>query len=309
MRTKLNSFILTLFTLFFFTDAQAQANAATTVNGLIEGSITVDGIERTYLLYIPKNYSATVKMPLVLNYHGYTGSAKQQMVYGDFRAEAEANNFLVVQPQGTLLDGKTHWNVGGWTLNSSTDDVKFTTALIDELIEKYNLDAKRIYATGMSNGGYMSFKLACELGDKIAAIASVTGSMTPQTFTTCNPQRPIPILQIHGVSDPTVPYSGAIWSKSIADVLDYWVKHNETTTTPEKSAVPDTNKEDKSTAERWVYQNNSNQIPVIHYKISGGKHTWPGAAYNAPGTNQDFKASRVIWEFFSHYDLDGYIKN
>ncbi|MCK0131491.1 prolyl oligopeptidase family serine peptidase [Flavobacteriaceae bacterium F08102] len=308
MKPTYTVFLILIFTLSFFDTLQGQSKPPPVHTNYLKGTITVNGVPRTYLLYIPKTYSSTTKSPLVINFHGYGSNAQEQMAYGDFRPEAEAHNFLIIHPQGELLNGKTHWNVGGWTLNSTTDDVKFTVALIDSLSAKYTIDSKKIYATGMSNGGYMSFKLAYELSTKIAAIASVTGSMTPQTFSACQPQRAIPILQIHGVSDPTVPYLGANWSTPISKVLSFWVNHNKTSTTPLKNTIPNTNVDDQSTAERWEYENNINHIKVIHYKITGGKHTWPGALFKSPGTNQDFNASKVIWNFFSSYDLDGYIQ-
>ena len=142
------------------------------------------------------------------------------MSYTNFNYISDTAGFIVVYPEGTLLQGSTHWNVGGWITGSTTDDVGFSISLLDSISNEYNIDATRVYSTGMSNGGYMSFLLACQMSDKIAAIASVTGSMTPQTYNVCNPQHPTPILQIHGTSDQTVPYLGdPTWTKSIDDIL------------------------------------------------------------------------------------------
>lgn len=268
----------------------------------ISASINHDGKTRSYILYVPDSYSATTPAPLVLNFHGYTSNANDQMAYGDFRAIADTANFLVVHPQGTLLNGITHWNVGGWTLGSTTDDVGFTEALLDELSAQYNIDQDRIYATGMSNGGFMSFLLACQLSNRIAAIASVTGSMTPETYNVCNPQHPTPVMQIHGVADGVVPYFGASWTRSIADVRDYWRDYNNCSTDLIKTDVPNTSLLDASTASHQVYPDGDNGTTVEHFRISGGGHTWPGS-FPSPGTNQDFDASLEIWKFFSRYDL------
>ncbi|MDX1470717.1 MAG: PHB depolymerase family esterase, partial [Flavobacteriaceae bacterium] len=138
-----------------------------------------DEIMREYILHIPTNYNEQETYPLLLNFHGYGSNATQHMQYSRFNDLADRENFIVVYPEGTMLEDKTHWNVGGWTLASKVDDVSFVNALIDKLASDYKVDKSRIYATGMSNGGYMSFLLACQLSDKIAAIASVTGSMTP----------------------------------------------------------------------------------------------------------------------------------
>ena len=182
-------------------------------------SITQNDLVRDYIVHIPGSYDNKVPIPLVLCFHGYGGTASG-ISYTNFNDVSDTANFIVVYPQGTLLKRKSHWNVGGWTLDSKIDDVGFISSLLDSLSERYNINQSRIYSTGMSNGGYMSFLLACQLSDRIAAIASVTGSMTPQTYNLCNPQRPIPVLQIHGTNDQKVPYKGnRKWSLSINKVL------------------------------------------------------------------------------------------
>ncbi len=273
----------------------------------VNGSIIHDGIERDYILYVPDSYSGDNAVPLILNFHGYTSNALAQMNYGDFRPIADASGFLVVHPEGTLLEGKTHWNVGGWTSGSTVDDVGFTDALIDALAFQYNIDLTRVYATGMSNGGYMSFLLACQLSGKIAAIASVTGSMTPETYNECIPQRPIPIMQFHGTADLSVPYEGNSWSKSIDDVLTYWSNFNGCNPTAAVIDIPDIDPNDGSTVEHYVFSGGDNGVTVEHFKVHGGAHTWPGSNFNSGGTNYDIDASSEIWEFFSRYDINGLI--
>jgi polyhydroxybutyrate depolymerase len=155
----------------------------------------------------------------------------------------------------------------------------------------------------MSNGGYMSFLLACQLSNRIAAIASVTGSMTPQTYNACNPQHPTPILQIHGTSDQTVPYVGdPTWTKSIDDVLQYWVAYNNCNTSAIITAIPDINIFDGSTAEHIIYDGGDNDVTTEHFKIYGGDHDWPGV-----WGNMDIHASAEVWKFFSRYDINGLI--
>ena len=270
----------------------------------IYGSITHDAMQREYILYVPANYSGTSSVPLILNYHGYGSNASEQMNYGDFRPIADTAGFLVVHPQGTLHFGITHWNVGGWTIGSTADDVGFTAALIDSLAVEYSLDLTRIYATGMSNGGFMSFLLACQLSDEIAAIGSVAGSMTPETYNDCIPIHPSPILQIHGTDDGVVPYDGALWTKPIDDVLQYWVEYNNCNTIPTIISLPDIDPDDGSTVEYIVYDEGDNNVTVEHYKVLGGGHTWPGSALGGAGTNYDINASVEIWKFFSKYDLN-----
>lgn len=271
----------------------------------ITASITHDGLDRSYILYVPASYSAETEVPLIFNFHGYTSNATDQMWYGDFRPIADTAGFIVVHPQGTLLDGKTHWNVGGWTTASTIDDVGFTVALLDSLSAQYNIDPDRVYSTGMSNGGYMSFLLACQASDRFAAIASVTGSMTPETYSACNPQHPTPVLQIHGTADGTVPYGGAVWTKSIDDVVQYWKAYNQCDSAAMVTNLLDSNPNDGSTVEEFLYGNGTSGASTIHMKIDGGGHTWPGTAFPSGSTNLDFNASLRVWKFFSQYDING----
>ncbi len=273
------------------------------------GSFEHDGLLREYLLYVPAMYDGSEPVPLVLNFHGYTSNALEQMFYGDFRPIADTAGFLLVHPQGTLFNGNAHWNVGGWTVGSTVDDVGFTKALIDTLAVHYNIDLERVYATGMSNGGYMSFLLACQLSDRIAAIASVTGSMTPETWNDCAPLRPVPVLQIHGDSDGVVPYGGAPWTKPIEEVIQFWVDFDHCLPTPTVFSLPDVVSTDGSYVERFLYDGGDAGSTVEHFKVYGGGHTWPGSGINLPGTNQDFDASAEIWRFFSQYDLNGSIND
>lgn len=271
----------------------------------ISESISHDGMQREYIIYIPANYTGNTAFPLVLNFHGYGSNASQQMWYGDFRPIADTAEFLIVHPQGTLFNGITHWNVGGWTIGSTTDDVGFVEALLDSLSADYNIDSTRIYATGMSNGGFMSFLLASQLSERIAAVGSVAGSMTPETYNNSNPQHPTPIMQIHATTDNVVPYYGAIWTLAIEEVLQYWVEYNNCSTPPTITALPDIDPNDGSTVEHIVYGDGDNYVNVEHYKVTGGGHTWPGSDFGGEGTNYDMDASAEIWNFFSRYDING----
>jgi len=275
----------------------------------INASITHDGIQRNYILYIPELYDGSSDVPLVLNFHGFGSNANEQMFYGDFRDIADTEGFLLVHPEGTTFIGNQFWNVGFPGLSSTVDDVGFTEALIDELATLYAIDLDRVYATGMSNGGFMSFLLACQLSEKIAAVASVTGSVTQDTFDDCNAQHPIPVLQIHGTDDGVVLYNGNNLSIPIADVISYWVDYNNCETTPTTTTLPDVDVSDGSTVEHSVYEDGDNGITTEHIKVIGGGHTWPGSVINTAGTNQDIDASMEIWLFFSRYDINGPLSN
>lgn len=285
--------LLALFTCFAFS---FQSNAQTTIND----TLIIDGLSRNYILYEPAIYDGSVAVPLVINMHGYTSNSVQQMFYGDFKNLADVDNFLVVCPNGTLDNsGTRYWNA--FVNGGATDDVSFISQLIDSLSLIYNIDQSQVFATGMSNGGFMSYRLACELTNKIAKIASVTGTMNPGLFGTCTPSSSIPVMEIHGTADATVPYNGIPnVMMPISDVIAYWIAHNNCDLTPTITAIPDNDPNDNCTAERIVYSNGDNGSEVIHYKITGGGHTWPDAIIDIPGsnTNHDFNASAAIWEFF-----------
>jgi len=269
-------------------------------------SIMHDGIQRDYRLYVPASYNGSVAVPLVFNLHGYTSNAWQQELYGDFRPIADTANFLLVHPDGTTdMSGTTFWNAFDWP-GETVDDVGFISALIDSLSAEYNINLNRVYTTGMSNGGFMSYKLSCDLSQRIAAMASVTGAMGPGMVASCNPSHPIPVMQIHGTADPTVPYagSGSVGSLPIVDVVDYWVTFNNCTETAIETALPNISLSDGCTTDHLLYTGGDNGSTVEHYRVNGGAHTWPGAALNIGVTSQDFSASKEIWRFFSQYSLD-----
>jgi len=293
MKTNVTIIIVALFSAF------SAINAQQTINGTLHH----DGLSRQYVLYIPASYNPGTPSPLVLSFHGYTSNAQINFIYTNFNSIADTAGFILIHPQGTLFNGATHWNVGGWTLGSTVDDVGFVSTLLDTISNFYNIDQDRIYSTGMSNGGFMSFLLSCQLSNRIAAIASVTGSMTPQTYNNCNPQHPTPILQIHGTADGTVPYNGdSTWTKSINDVLQYWVDFNDCNSTPSVSNVPDVNSSDGSTVDHIVYSEGNNCVTTEHFKVFNGDHDWPGA-----WGNMDINASAEVWKFFSQYSINGLI--
>lgn len=287
----------TLLCLLLATSISAQST--------FSGTIQSGGLTREYLLYIPAAYTGNVAVPLVFNLHGYTSSNLEQAFYGDFRPIADTANFLIVLPNGTLdAQGNRFWNT--FLGNSPVDDVGFIRDLLDTLQATYNIDQNRVYSTGMSNGGFMSYSLACQLNDRIAAIASVTGSMIQSKLNACDPARPVPVMEIHGTADNTVPYNGSPLATFVAipTLVAAWAGFNNCNPTPTITQVPNTNTTDGCTAERQLYSGGDHGSTVEHYKIIGGGHTWPGTAFNIGVTNQDFSASQEIWRFFRQYRLD-----
>lgn len=265
-------------------------------------SVFVGGQYRSYRLYVPAIYTGATARPLILNLHGYTSNAQQQQLYSNFMPIADTANFLMVFPNGTYSSGQRFWNAG--ISSALVNDIAFLNALIDSLDLIYNINLNRVYSTGMSNGGYMSHTLACELSNRITAIASVTGSIfNTQYGTNCHPTRPVPVMQIHGTNDPTVPYAGSSSSMPVDTIVKYWVTKNNCNTTPTFSNVPNTSTTDGCTAEHYKYLNGTSGSSVELYKIIGGTHTWPGFPFGGSGTNMDMNASKEIWRFFSKYSL------
>ena len=265
------------------------------------------GLTREYRLYVPAIYTRTTgPVPLLLNLHGYSSNNQQQEFYGDFRPLADTANFLVVHPNGVFdASNNRNWNTFG-PRGTGVDDVAFLSALIDTLALRYRIDLNRVYSTGMSNGGFMSYELACQLGNRIAAIASVTGSMTASRLAGCTSGRPVPVMEIHGTADGTVPYNGgtALQFVAIPTLLNSWVQRNGCNPTPVTTPVPDINTTDGCTADRIVWSGGRNGSVVEHYRINGGGHTWPGASFTAGVTNQDISASREAWRFLRRYRLN-----
>ncbi|MCB0564106.1 MAG: T9SS type A sorting domain-containing protein [Phaeodactylibacter sp.] len=287
-------YIHTFFALFFLPFLLAGQD-------VITGTLSYDGLERNYRLYIPSANTTGEALPLVFNFHGFGSNAAQQEFYSGMNMVADTAGFFVCYPNGV----SNAWNVG-WEFGSTADDVGFTNALIDELSGTYNIDPQRIYACGMSNGGFMSYRLACELNNKVAAIASVTGSMVPSYIGSCAPGRAVPVLEVHGTADDVVPYLGqAGLSINIDTVVYFWASNNACNLSPEIQQLPDTAPNDGSTATRIDYNDCTGGHQVSLIRINGGEHTWPGSIFDLGGTNQDINASVEIWRFFNRFTLSG----
>jgi polyhydroxybutyrate depolymerase len=271
-------------------------------------SFTYEGNNRSYIVHLPPGYTASNAYPMVLNFHGYTSTGAQQQGYSLMNTVADTAGFIAVYPDGIA----NSWNVGfGFTpYFTGVDDIGFVNALIDTMMVHYHIDADAVYATGMSNGGYLSNRLACELPNRIAAIASVTGPMTDSTEAYCNPSRKVPAMHIHGTTDPIVNYNGAAQSLSVAELISFWGNHNGCPISSIDIPYPDVNTGDGSTATRKNYQPCTDGAEVVLIEIANGGHTWPGASVDIPmygNTNRDFFASGEIWNFFRRFRLNQFI--
>jgi polyhydroxybutyrate depolymerase len=295
------SFVLLL--VFLVLAPNPAAAQTTVVNHIHSGSLL-----REYRLYVPASYRPGTRVPLLLNIHALESSDLFQEFYGDFRPIADTANFLVLHPNGEHnSSGQQMWNVFDAPGTGGLDDVAFLSALIDTICARYSVDTTRIYSTGMSNGGFMSYELACQLSGRIAAIASVAGTQNLTRLAGCAPQHPIPVLAIHGTADYAIPYDGidvgSAHFASVTAILDFWRQFNRCRPTPTSLPVPDTDPNDGCTAEHLVWSGGRNGSVVEHFRIVGGGHTWPSAPYLFGVTNKDISASTEIWRFLRRFRL------
>jgi polyhydroxybutyrate depolymerase len=273
------------------------------------GSMAFKGLNRTYLIHIPPSYDKTKSMPLVIALHGGGVSAEQMVEHtrGGFNTLSDREGFIVVYPYGI----NKKWNDG--RKRNNIDDVGFISALIDQFAEEFNIDTNRVCVTGISNGAMMSYRLAIELSEKIAAIAAVAGNIPVNL--SGDPKRPISILIINGTEDPLMPWEGGyVHFKelklgevlSTAETVEYWVNHNKCSPAPIISYEIDKDPQDGTRVRREAYGNCEEETEVILYAIEGGGHIWPGGYQYSPErrvgkTSKDIDANEVIWNFFKRH--------
>jgi polyhydroxybutyrate depolymerase len=293
---------------------------------------------RNYLVHLPLGWKGEKKLPVLLVLHGGGGDGDKAGRLSCPRGEenssrcldglADREQFLVVYPNGTgsrLLDDVRTWNAGGgvgeWRCVSGrackdgVDDLKYFNALLDDLQSAFAVDDKRIYATGMSNGGAMSHRLACELSDRIAAIAPVAGANQLAAIGECKPKRAVPVLQVHGTEDPCWGFQGGTGAClqqddrryiSVPDSMKFWAKNNHCADAPKLEQLPDAAPDDGTRVTRETYE--ACAAPVTLLRVDGGGHTWPqGWGYFGEGrigrTSQEVSANEELWKFLSAHHL------
>ena len=258
-------------------------------------ALSFAGVDYGYLVHMPPSYDGTKRAPLVLNWHGYTSNAQQQEFFSNFDPAADDEGFIVVYPNSP----DASWNAGTCCASGapSRDDVGFARALVGEISSKACIDAKRIYAMGMSNGGFMSFRLGCEAADLFAAIAPVAGKLG---VAGCRPARPIPLLAFHGTADTLVAYSTGALSPDMLTVPDTarkWADLNGCTQGPNTVL-----QQGIARCEAW--SNCSDGASATLCTVEGGGHCWPGQSVCPYGTTTaDIDASRQIAAFFKSSKL------
>jgi len=257
-------------------------------------SIFLNGESREYILYIPDSYDGVSTIPLVLNFHGFGESASDFLNNADMRTVSESNTFILVYPQGSCLNGSSHWNAcpTGGDNKSDVDDFGFVESIISDISSQNNVDLERVYAAGYSNGGMMAYGLANYKSDLIAAVASVSGAMLDCIGSTSHP---MPVVHLHGTSDGVIPYNGSSDWSSVESTLDYWINFNNTIIAP---TVSNDNSGGMS-IEHYIYDQGDSSVSVEHYKFIGGDHVWFTSTFQGQNT------SELIWNFMSKYDING----
>jgi len=261
-----------------------------------------DGLDRTYHLYFPDKLQPGA--PLMYVMHGYGGTASGTQNFVQMNRIADENGFAVVYPQGTIdWYGNNFFNVGySFHEKSTVDDVAFITSLTAYLVDVYAVSDRNVFATGFSNGGDMSYMLACEASDVFSAAAPVAATMVTELYDSCDPAKPIPLFEIHGTNDTAVRFEGDIdnvdgWGAylDVPSVIALWVDLNGLDQ-EESIELADSVTTDGSSVihERYWSANSDNEVWL--YRVENGGHEWPGS-----WGNMDIDASTEIWGFFSRY--------
>jgi len=282
-------------------------------NNDVRASIVFGGLTRTYIVHTPK-LNGTAPIPLVLAFHGGGGTGAGMARLTHLSQLADKYGFIVAYPDGYMR----RWADGRGTTaaeRAGVDDVGFVSALIDQLSKQNQIDPTRVYATGISNGGFFSLRLACELSSKITAVAAVAATLPQNLSDHCHPQKPVSILLIHGTDDPLVPASGGVVGGRIGGevislnaTVNLWLQADACMLTPDVTYATEV-VNDGTRVKIETFASCKNSSAVILYVIEGVGHTWPGGVQFSPEsvigkTTHNIDAGQVIWLFFQKHSLN-----
>lgn len=258
--------------------------------------ISVDGVQRSYVLHIPSDYEPETALPVVLAFHGRKSDGSEMEAYSGL----SGLRAIVVYPNGLPDDeGKTGW--AGAPYAPEADDIGFVREVLNRLDDRLCVDDDRIFATGKSNGGGFTALLACQMPHRIAAFAPVAGAFYPQSSVGCATAPPVPMLEFHGTDDPIMEYQGGTSHgerfPSIPAWLTRWAHHDHCRDLNRSAVGADVH--------RLQWSRCAGHTGVVHYAIIGGGHTWPGELVDSgPGSStQTISATQIMWDFFLQHPL------
>lgn len=289
-----------LLSLILFSNLLFSAHAIAAESGS-RHEIKFAGTEREYIVYRPAGLSRKNPVPLVIMLHGGFGSGEQAEKAYNWDAMADKQGFVVAYPEGT----KRTWNAGkccGASVKKNIDDLGFLTALIEKISNDENIDASRVYMTGMSNGAAMTYRYACEGSYPLAAIAPVAGGFSAS----CTNPHKVSLLHIHGMDDNHVPFTGGVGTKSVTDVA--WSPVPKAIEAFMKANNCQPAKTNKTGLVQTSLANCEDGREVELITIDGAEHQWPMSQLNKglivkmflklDPPSQSLDATAVIWDFF-----------
>jgi polyhydroxybutyrate depolymerase len=255
--------------------------------------LTHDNVKREYFLYLPSSYSGKDKSPIVLNFHGFGGTAAGQLYYSDWRELSDKFGFILIYPQGLeLQQGESHWNPDPISSDgkSTSNDLGFIRKLLKKISIKYSVDASRTYATGYSNGAGMAYGLAHHESELIAGIAPVSGLMSDQNLLTREAVFPVGLISFNGDQDWVRPVSGIEgYLASTFDTSLYWAQVNNSSRTQLKQFEQSSGDH----VERTSYFRDDGSAAIEQYIINRGGHEW----FDLNIAGKDL--NHLAWDFLS----------
>lgn len=279
--------------------------------GTVARAIQMGSLRRSYLVP-PVVFPQGGAKALLFVLHGGGGSGRVVERLG-FSALADREGFVVVYldaVNGNWNDGRNAQSIRAQ--REHVDDVGFVAALIATLTKEFDIDPRRVYSTGISNGGFMSHRLAVEMSDRITAIAPVAGGLALPLRERFGPRTPVSVLIINGTADRLVPFQGGRVARnrgemvSVPETVRLWVTHNRCPSQPNITLLPDRDPADGTRVRRSMYGPCAGKTDVVLYTVEGGGHTWPGGKQYLPialigRVNRDIDATQLIWEFFDSH--------